>query len=80
MNENKELIPKLRELRRSTGATLEQAAERVDVHPATLSRWERGESHGAETEALRQLVAWYVLRAERGVRTARAVCVGDRGD
>jgi DNA-binding XRE family transcriptional regulator len=38
------LMPRLRELRHVTGTTLEQAAVLVDVHPATLSRWERGES------------------------------------
>jgi len=73
MTENVKLMPKLRALRNATGATLEQAAERVAVHPATLSRWERGESQGAETRAIHELLDWYVSRAERGAETARQI-------
>jgi DNA-binding XRE family transcriptional regulator len=71
MIENTKLMPKLRELRHATGATLEQAAGLVEIHPATLSRWERGESQGAEAGAVRELLAWYVKRAEQGAETAR---------
>jgi hypothetical protein len=38
----------------------------VDVHPATLSRWERGESSPAESQPVRRLVAWYAERAAKG--------------
>jgi len=67
------LMTRLRALRHATGATLEQAAELVDVHPATLSRWERGETQGAEADAVRELLAWYVKRAEAGAETARHI-------
>jgi transcriptional regulator with XRE-family HTH domain len=65
------LMPKLRELRLATGVTLEEAAERVDVHPTTLSRWERGERQSAEGP-VRELVELYAQRAEQ----ARAIADG----
>jgi transcriptional regulator with XRE-family HTH domain len=66
------LMPKLRELRLATGVTLEEAAERVDVHPTTLSRWERGERQSAGGQAVRELVELYAQRAEQ----ARAIADG----
>ena len=70
MSENIKLMPRLRELRHVTGVTLEQAAELVDVHPATLSRWERGESSPTEGQSVRRLVVWYAERAAKGAETA----------
>lgn len=67
------LVPRLRELRQVTGTTLEKAAGFVDVHPATLSRWERGESNPSEVRSVRRLVVWYAERAAKGAETAARV-------
>jgi transcriptional regulator with XRE-family HTH domain len=67
------LMARLRELRHVTGTTLEKTAGLVDVHQATLSRWEAGETSPAESRPVRRLVAWYAERAAKGAETAAKV-------
>ncbi len=35
----------IKELRKKFGLTQTQLAKKLDVHPLTVSRWERGEIH-----------------------------------